>query len=63
MVVTYYAISILDKANDRHDSPHGTDIRPAINALIDEMENGGNSLKFRKQYLDKLYLLQKKYQQ
>ncbi|PID99967.1 MAG: hypothetical protein CSA81_14225 [Acidobacteria bacterium] len=63
MVVTYYAIRILDQANDRHDSPHGTDIRPAINSLIDEMENGGNSLKFRKQYLDKLYQLQEKYQQ
>ncbi len=63
MVVTYYAIRILDNANDRHDSPHGTNIRPAINALIEEMENGGNSLRFRKQYLDKLYQLQEKYQQ
>lgn len=63
MAVTYYAIRIIDHANDTHNSPHGIDIRPAITALIDEMETGGNGLHYRDEYLEKLYFFQKKYQQ
>lgn len=62
MAVTYYAIRILDRANEAKNSPHGIDIRPALSALIDEMENGGNSLHYRDTYLKELYILQEKYQ-
>lgn len=61
MVVTFYAIKAIDRANKAGDSGHGIDLRPAIPALIEEMENGGRLLHFREHYLDALYDLQEKY--
>lgn len=61
MVITYYAIMTLDRANIAGNSGHGVDLRPAVPALIEEMENGGKRLQFRAQYLDALYDLQEKY--
>lgn len=61
MAVSFYAIKIIDRANDSGDSRHGIDIRPAINSLLEEMENGGNNLKKRDYYLDTLYDLKEKY--
>lgn len=61
LAVSFYAILIIDRANDSGDSPHGIDIRPPVNALIEEIENGGKNLKMRDEYLDKLYSLQEKY--
>lgn len=61
MVVTFYAILAIDRANSAGNSGHGIDIRPAIPALIEEMENGGRLLQFREQYLNVLYDLQEKY--
>lgn len=61
MAVTYYAIQVLDRANTEGDARHGTDIRPALSSLIDEIENGGIGLKYRDEYLDRLYDLQEKY--
>ncbi|WP_092221954.1 hypothetical protein [Desulforhopalus singaporensis] len=61
MAVTFYAILVIDRANDEGNSRHGIDLRPAISSLIEEMENGGKRLKFRQEYLEKLYTLEEKY--
>ena len=61
MVVSYYAIRIIDDANMDGNSRHGIDIRPGIASLIEEIENGGNTLQMREMYLNKLYDLQEKY--
>lgn len=61
MLVNYYAILIIDHANSDGNQPLGIDLRPAIGALINEMEDGGRSLQFRQQYLEILYRLQEKY--
>ena len=61
MVVTFYAIMTLDRANIAGNSGYGFDLRPAILALIEEMENGGRRLQLKEQYLDALYDLQEKY--
>ena len=61
MVVSYYAIITIDRANLAGNGGHGIDIRPAIQSLIEEIENGGRRLQLREQYLDTLYDLQEKY--
>ena len=61
MVVTFYAIMAINRANSAGNGGHGIDLRPAIPALIEEMENGGRLLQFKEQYLDTLYDLQEKY--
>lgn len=61
MLVSYYAILIIDQANGEGNQPLGIDLRPAIGALIKDMEDGGSSLDFRQQYLEKLYRLEEKY--
>ncbi|MCP3888823.1 MAG: hypothetical protein GY702_08090 [Desulfobulbaceae bacterium] len=61
MAVTFYAILIIDRANSEGNSRHGIDIRPAVNSLTEELENGGKRLQFREKYLDTLYDLQEKY--
>lgn len=62
MVVTYYAILLVDRANIQNNNRHGIALRPAVNMLISEMEAGGSSLKGYEIYLDKLYNLKEKYQ-
>jgi hypothetical protein len=61
MVVSYYAIRIIDDANMDGNSRLGIDIRPGIASLIEEIENGGKTLHMREMYLNKLYDLQEKY--
>ncbi len=61
MVITFYAIMAIDRANSAGNGGHGIDLRPAIPALIEEMENGGRLLQYKEQYLDALYDLQEKY--
>lgn len=61
MLVNYYAIQMVDRANQHGTNSHGVDIRPAISALIEEMENSGDQLKFKEAYLDQLYGLREKY--
>ncbi|MGB3212643.1 MAG: hypothetical protein WBB19_18220 [Desulforhopalus sp.] len=61
MVVSYYAIITIDRANIAGDGGHGIDLRPAIHSLIEEIENGGSRLKMRDEYLETLYDLQEKY--
>jgi hypothetical protein len=61
MVVSYYAIRLIDRSNQEGANSHGIDIRPAIAALIPEIENSGNQLKLKEDYLDELYALKEKY--
>lgn len=61
MAVSFYAILIIDRANNSGDSRHGIDIRPAVDSLIEEIENGGKNLQLRDSYLDTLYDLKEKY--
>lgn len=62
LAVTYYAVLVIDRANSQGNSKHGIDIRPALSSLVEEIEIGGKRLKFREEYLDRLYDLQEKYQ-
>jgi hypothetical protein len=62
MVVTYYAILLVDKANREQSNKHGLDLHTFVKMLIAEMETGGSSLKYSERYLDSLYLMQEKYQ-
>ncbi|KAB2891666.1 MAG: hypothetical protein F9K32_03220 [Desulfobulbaceae bacterium] len=61
MLVNYYSILMVDRANQLGTNSHGVDIRPAIGSLIEEMENSGDQLKRRESYLDQLYALKEKY--
>jgi hypothetical protein len=62
MVVTYYAILLVDQANSQNNNRHGIALKPVVDMLIAEMEAGGSSLKQSESYLDKLYDLKEKYQ-
>lgn len=61
MTISYYAILVIDRANSEGSSRHGIDLRPAIDSLIEEIENTGKNLKFKEDYLDTLYDLKEKY--
>ncbi len=62
MVVTYYAIRLVDEANIQNNNRHGIALKPLISMLISEMESGGSTLKRGDTYLDILYDLKEKYQ-
>ena len=62
MVVTYYAILLVDQANTENNNRHGIALKTPVNMLISEMETGGSALKHSETYLDKLYDLKEKYQ-
>ena len=62
MVVTYYAILLVDQANIQNNNFHGIALKPAVDMLIAEMEAGGSTLKRSDTYLDKLYELKETYQ-
>ncbi len=61
MVISYYAVMIVDRANKKGNSRLGIDLRPAIDSLIDEMENASSNLKLKEEYLDSLYDLKEHY--
>jgi hypothetical protein len=61
MVINFYAIITIDRANNEGNGGHGIDLRPLILSLIDEIENGGSRLRLKDEYLDVLYDLQEKY--
>jgi hypothetical protein len=61
MLVNYYAILTIDRANKQGNGGHGIDLNPAILSLIEEIDNGGNRLQQKDQYLEVLYDLQEKY--
>ena len=60
LLVRYYAILIIDRANRDDMNRHGIDIRMAIEALIDEM-TATQMLTDRNEYLARLAALQAKY--
>ncbi len=62
MVVTYYAILLVDDANNQQNNRHGINLKPAVSMLLSEMETGGTSLKYFENYIDMLYDLKEKYQ-
>ena len=62
MVVSYYAILLVDKANKNASNHHGIEIKKPIDQLIVEMESTSNSLLLQEEYLDKLYTLKEEYQ-
>jgi len=62
MVVSYYAILLIDHANKNGSNRHGIEIRTSIDQLIDEIESTSNSLLLKDIYLDNLYDLKEEYQ-
>ncbi len=62
MVVTYYAILLIDQANRHQNNRHGISLKPSVDMLIAEMESGGSALKKLEVYLDTLYDLKERYQ-
>ncbi len=62
MLVSYYAIIIVDQANINENNTYGLPLQPAIDLLTAEIETGGNQLLYKEQYLDTLYNLKEKYQ-
>ena len=61
LLVRYYAILIIDRANSSDMNRHGIDIRLATEALIDEME-ASQMLSGQDEYLHRLAALQTRYQ-
>jgi hypothetical protein len=62
MMVNYYSILIVDKANRESNNRNGIQIKQAVDGLIAEIENSGSQLRLKERYLDKLYELKEKYQ-
>jgi hypothetical protein len=61
LLITYYSILILDKANEETVNRYGIDILPHLDFLASEI-NGQRELVHKKQYLAKLDSLKEKYQ-
>jgi hypothetical protein len=53
ILVTYYSLLILDKANRERLNRHGIDIRPPLTLLMDDIRNQKN-LKCKREYLKRL---------
>ncbi|MFH2124178.1 MAG: hypothetical protein ABIJ50_11945 [Pseudomonadota bacterium] len=62
MLVSYYAIQIIQHANVEGKNKYGLQLQPAIDLLTAEIEIGGNPLRYKEAYLDTLYDLKEKYQ-
>jgi hypothetical protein len=60
LLVTYYGILVLDRANDQKLNPNGIDIRPLIAATAKDMR-AQKGLAYQKQYLADLERLARKY--
>lgn len=60
MLVSYYALLILDRANEEKRNPFGLDIRPYIEYLFYDISNQ-RGLMYRERYLSELAALQNKY--
>ncbi|MCF6290619.1 MAG: hypothetical protein L3J03_06455 [Desulfobacterales bacterium] len=61
LLIKYYAILILDRANDEKMNRYGIDIRYPVDSLIKEIE-ASSQLTFAGEYLDRMAGLQEKYQ-
>ena len=62
MVVNFYAILIIEQANQEGRNKYGIDIKDSIDNLIIEIESSRIQLQMRDFYLDTLYDLKVKYQ-
>ena len=62
LLVNYYAILIVDRANNENMNRHGLDIKEIIPRLIEEIE-ATNQLIYKEDYIDNLYELLEKYQE
>lgn len=60
MLVSYYAILIVDRANDEKSNRYGIDIRPYIDYLFYDISNQ-KGLTYRERYLTRLTALRNKY--
>lgn len=60
MLISYYAILIVDKANDGKFNSHGIDVRPYIDFLFYDINNQ-KGLAYRERYLTQLTTLRDKY--
>lgn len=62
MIVSFYAILLIDEANRNASNKYGIEIAGAIDQLIEEMESTTYKLQLKNIYLDKLYDLKEQYQ-
>ena len=62
LLVNYYAILVIDRTITSGSNRHGIDLKVAIESMINELESGGNQLRYRDRYLDRLYTLLNSYQ-
>ena len=60
MLVSYYAILIVDRANDEKFNRYGIDVRPYIDYLFYDISNQ-KGLSYRERYLTRLTALRNKY--
>lgn len=60
VLTTYYALQIIDKANDDDMNIYGVDIRPALKLLKDDITNH-RSILYKKEYLEQLKMIEDKY--
>ena len=61
LLVSYYAVLLIDQANRKSSNHHGIDIKPVLPMLINEIEVSGQLI-YKERYLDTLYALKEKYQ-
>ncbi len=61
LLINYYAILLVDRANLEGINRHGIDIKPLLPVITSEIE-GSNQLIYKEKYLDNLYALMEKYQ-
>lgn len=62
MLVNFYALQAIHLANETGNNRHGIPVQPALDLLIAEFESGGNRLRHKGTYLDKLFAMKEKYQ-
>ena len=61
MLINYYSLLVLDKANDAQFNAYGLDIRPHLDYLFYDINNQ-KGLLYRQRYLTQLVALKNKYQ-
>ena len=61
LLIRYYSILIIDRANNVDANRYGIDIRYTLDALVSEIE-ANDALENRQEYLEKLIRLQESYQ-
>lgn len=61
LLVNYYSVLLIERANQRGINRHGIDIIQAIPQLIQEID-ASNQLIYKENYIDNLYTLLEKYQ-